>query len=165
VKILGFVLALMLLTPQPPAGGKIESDYDKKADFSKYKTYTWTMRPESYRPKAHDLIVAGIDNQMASLGLSRDDSGKGDLSLTYLTLRTAQVNLKEVEKLEREGNKEQAHLYDMGKLVIVVREASTNRRLWAATTLEHMSQDQAAREQTINQAITRLFQTYPTRKK
>jgi hypothetical protein len=163
--MLGCALALLLFATQSPTGGKVESEYDKSADFSKYRTYTWIMRPEAYRPKAHDLIVADIDKQMAARGLKRDDSGKGDLTITYLTLRTAQVNLKEVEKLEREGNKEQAQLYDMGKLVIVLREAGSTRRLWAATTLEPLSPDEKAREQTINQAVVKLFATYPKSKK
>jgi hypothetical protein len=92
-------------------------------------------------------------------------SAASDLTVTYFTLRSAYVDLKEVEKLEREGYKEQARIYDMGKLVVVVRERGTKRQLWAANTLEPLSPDSAAREQTINEAVVKVFQTYPTRTK
>ena len=165
MKILGCALALLLFAGQPPAGGKVQSEYDKKADFSKYRTYNWLHAPESYRPKLHDLLVASIDKEMAALGLTRMDTGKADLTVRYLGVRTAQVDLKEVEKLEREGNKEQAKLYDMGKLVIVLRESGSDKRLWAATTLEPLSQDEAVRQKTVSDAVAKLFQTYPARRK
>ena len=80
------------------------------------------------------------------------------------------ADLAQLDKLtpsgaEREGNKEQAQLYDMGKLVIVLREAGSTRRLWAATTLEPLSPDEKAREQTVNQAVIKLFATYPKSRK
>jgi hypothetical protein len=120
---------------------------------------------EAIAPLGHKLLVAGIEREMSSLGLTKDDSGQADLTVTYFTLRSAYVDLKEVEKLEREGYKEQPQIYDMGKLVVVVRERSTKRQLWAANTLEPLSPDPAQREQTINQAVVKIFQTYPTRSK
>lgn len=165
MKSLGCVLALALFVAQPPAGRAVASEHDRKTDFTKYRTYTWHKGHEAFDPVAHKLLVAGIEREMSALGLRKDDSGGADLAVTYHTLRSAEVNLKEVEKLEREGRTGQAHTYDMGKLLIVVREAGTRRQLWAANTLEYLSRDPAEREQTIRQAVVTLFETYPTRKK
>ena len=165
MKTLGCVLALLLFVAQPPSGGAVASEYDKKADFTKYRTYTWQKGHQAFDPSTHKLLVAEIEREMSALGLRKDDSGGADLTVTYHALRSAEVNLKEVEKLEREGNAGQAPTYDTGKLLIVVREADTKRQLWAANTLEYLSRDRAAREQTIRQAIVSLFETYPTRKK
>jgi Domain of unknown function (DUF4136) len=159
------LLVVLLSVAQPPAEGKVASEYDKKADFTVYRTYTWQKGHEAYDRAAHKLLVAAIDRELAALGLRKDDGGTPDLTVTYHSLRSAEVNLKEVEKLEREGNAGQAPTYDMGKLLIVVREASTRRQLWAANTLEYLSKDPAAREQIVQRAVTRLFETYPTRKK
>jgi len=164
MKSLGYVLALLLFLPQPPREGKVASEYDKKADFATYKTYTWVEGRKATVPLGHELLVKGIEKEMSARGLTKDDSGQAHLTVAYYTLRTSYVDLKEVEKLEREGYKEQAQIYDMGKLVVVVRERSTKRQLWAANTLEPLSADPAARERTINDAVVKLFQTYPTRK-
>ncbi len=163
--ILGYALALLLFAAQPPGAGKVTSDYDKTADFAKYRTYAWSHAPADYRAKVHDLLVAGIDKEMATLGFTKTDDVKADLTLKYFTVRSTSIDLKELEKAEREGNKNKATTYDMGKLAVVLRETATDKRLWAAQTQEFMSPDVATREATVAQAVTKVFQTFPKRKK
>jgi hypothetical protein len=165
MKSLGWVLVLLMFVAQPPKPGKVASEYDKKTDFSKYRTYTWMPGLEARVPEAHTLIVAGIDREMSGLGLTRVAGADADLTVTYHSLRSTYINLKELEKAQRDGNKEQAPTYDLGKLVIVVHENGSKRQLWAANTAEYLRPDPAAREQTINQAVTKIFATYPTRRK
>ncbi len=162
---LGWGLVLLIFVAQPPKPGKVASEYDKKTDFSKYRTYTWMAGLEARVPQAHTLIVAGIDREMSALGLTQVAGTDADLTVTYHALRSTYINLKELEKAQREGNKEQAPSYDLGKLVIVVRENPSKRQLWAANTAEYMSPDPVAREETIKEAVMRVFATYPTRRK
>ncbi len=161
---LGWGLVLLMFVAQPPKPGKVASEYDKQADFSKYRTYTWMPGLEARVPQAHTLIVAGIDREMSALGLTRV-AGDADLTVTYHALRSTYINLKELEKAQRDGNNEQAPSYDLGTLVIVLRENGSKRQLWAANTAEYMSPDPAVREQTIDQAVTRVFAAYPGRRK
>jgi hypothetical protein len=165
MKSLGCILAMLLFVGQLPEAGKVASEYDRKADFTTYRTYTWQKGHEAYNPAVHKLLVAAIDRELSALGLRKDDSGSADLTVTYHSLRSTEVNLQEVEKLEREGNTGPAHTYGVGKLLVVVREAKTRRQLWAANTLEHLSKEPAVNEQVIDRAVVRLFETYPTRKK
>ena len=160
--ILGYALALLMFAAQP-AGGKVKSDYDKSVDFAKYRTYTWSHAPEDYRPAMHDLIVSGIDKEMAALGFTKSDDPKADMTLRYFTVRSTSIDMKELEKAEREGNK--AKSYDVGKLTVVLRDTATDKRLWAAQTQEYMNPDVAKREETTRQAIAKVFQSYPKRKK
>ena len=163
MNILGYGLALLLLAVQPPASGKVTSDYDKSADFAKYRTYAWSHGPADYRPKLHDLLVAEIDRQMATLGFTRSEDPKADLTLRYFTVRSTSIDMKELEKAEREGAK--AKSYDVGKLAVVLRETATDKRLWAAQTQEVMNADVAAREAAVRDAVTKVFQSYPKKKK
>jgi len=165
VTILGFALALLMFAGQPPGAGKAASEYDKTVDFAKYRTYKWSHAPEDYRPKVHDLLVADIDKEMAALGFTKTEDPKADLTLRYFTLRSSQIDLKQLEKAEREGRKDKPTSYDMGKLVVVLRETSTDKRVWAANTQEYMNPDVAKREETIRQAVAKVFQTYPKPKK
>ena len=165
MNILGYALALLMFAAQPPASGKVHSDYDKTVDFAKYRTYTWSHGPVDYRPKLHDLLVADIDKEMAALGFTKSTDPKADLTLRYFTVRSTSIDMKELEKAEREGSKEQAKSYDVGKLAVVLRETATDKRVWAAQTQEYMSPDMAKREETVRQAVTKVFQTYPKKKK
>jgi hypothetical protein len=159
-------LALLLFLLQPPTdGGKVASEYDKQANFATYRTYGWLPGHHAYDPAAHKLLVATIDRELSALGLQSNDPASADLTVSYYTLRTTDVNLKEVEKLAREGNTGAAPTYDLGKLVVVVREARTLRQLWAANTREYLSPDRDIREETIKRAVKTLFETYPTRRK
>jgi hypothetical protein len=160
------VLALLLFLLQlPTGGGKVASEYDRKANFAAFRTYGWLPGHHAYDPGTHKLLVATIDRELSALGLQSHDPASADVTVSYYTLRMKDVNLKEVEKLAREGKTGPAPTYDLGKLVIVVRDAHTRRQLWAANTREYLSPDRDSREKTITQAVTNLFATYPTRKK
>jgi hypothetical protein len=60
---------------------KTKVGYDKSADFSRYKTYTWAepaMPPT--RPMLYSTVVASVDDNLKSKGLQRVDKN-GDLTL------------------------------------------------------------------------------------
>ena len=71
--------------------------------------------PEDYRPKMHDLLVSAIDKAMATCGFTKTRSESG-LDLEYFTVASTSIDLKELEKAEREGNKSKAGPYYVGKL-------------------------------------------------
>jgi hypothetical protein len=61
---------------------KTKIGYDKSADFSKYKTYTWA-KPDHpiMRPQLFQDVVATIDQDLQTKGLTRVDA-HGDLCLS-----------------------------------------------------------------------------------
>lgn len=60
---------------------KVKVGYDKSADFSKYRTYTWA-KPQTppTRPLLYETVVGTIDDQLKAKGLERTDKN-GDLTL------------------------------------------------------------------------------------
>ena len=100
---------------------------------------------------------------MATLGYTKTDDAKADLTLRYFTVRSTSIDMKELEKAEKEGIK--AKSYDVGKLAVVLRETSSDKRVWAAQTQEYMKAETAEREATVNQAVAKVFQSFPKRKK
>jgi len=61
---------------------KTKIGYDKSADFSKYKTYTWA-KPDHpiMRPQLFQDVVGTIDQDLQAKGLTRVDAN-GDLTLS-----------------------------------------------------------------------------------
>jgi len=59
---------LMLLLTAAVQAGKVKVTYDKKADFSRYKTYSWDMGMPAIQPEADQYIKAHIDMILADRG-------------------------------------------------------------------------------------------------
>ena len=164
MKTFSWVLAFVLFVAQSPAGYPVETERDKKADFTRYRTYTWGPGYAAFDPGGHKVLVGAIEGELSALGLTKQDTGTADLTVAYYSLHYLQVNIKEFDRLYREKRPTASATYNMGKLVIVVTDTSTTRQLWAAKTREYLSSDAAAREQAIQQVVAKLFATYPTRR-
>ena len=163
MKSVVIVLLGLLVAPQDAAVGKVESEFDKKVNFSELRTYAWTSGYDANRPDAHKAIVAAFEAQMASLGLTKVASG-ADVTLAYYTVASFEVDLKDLEKMEREGRRGIAPTKGLGRLVVMMRGTASNQRIWAASTREYLDPDTAKLPDTIRTVTARLFDTYPGRK-
>lgn len=55
--------------------GSVTYDYDRGADFSRYKTYAWTRGTELTDELNHARVVRAVDAQLAAKGLTRVEPG------------------------------------------------------------------------------------------
>jgi hypothetical protein len=161
-----FAYTLLLLFLVPQSTDKVESSFDKKADFSAFRTYAWNKGHEAFNPAAHQAIVEAIDTEMAALGYMKGDARTTDVVLKYHVVRGSDVDLEVLEKAQRAGRTEPVREGILGKLVVVLyRTGSTSTPLWQAQTRRHLSDDAATATREIQQAVASLFETYPGRKK
>jgi hypothetical protein len=58
----------------------VKTDFDKKTDFSRYHTYSW-IKVNAGNSLWADRIREAVDNQLATKGWSKTDSG-GDVGVT-----------------------------------------------------------------------------------
>lgn len=156
------VLALLLFTPQDM--GKMESDFDKKANFSSFKTYAWGAGHKVFDEATHKLIVDTMDAQMTALGFTKVDTPKADVILKYHSVRESTVDLKALDKAQRAGQKDPPTKM-VGVLVAAMYPAKSDEPLWHARTRRQVSDDPAIRTGEIQKAIAALFATYPGQKK
>ena len=109
--------------------------------------------------------MSAIDAQMAALGLKQAEAKGADVTLRYLAVRSTSVDLEKLEALKKQGGDAAGADFTVGRLVIVMEEAKSNRRLWAADGVERLNPAVADRDKTISAVVARLFETYPTRQK
>ena len=74
--------ALVLLLPALALAQKTSFDFDKTADFSKFKTYTLKDGTKVGDPLIDNRIVAAIEAEFAAKGLTRSDA-KPDVVAVY----------------------------------------------------------------------------------
>jgi hypothetical protein len=153
-------LCLLLAATQGAKVGVVESTFDKSTDFRALRTYSWQAGYDAYDPAIHKLIVAAIDAEMTGLGFTKVASG-GDATIAYYSVLSTEVDIKALEKLQREGKTTAPPTKSLGRLVIIMRKPGGDASLWTASTREHVEREQA--ETTIRVVAQRLFEKYPGR--
>ena len=64
----------------------VNYDFDRAANFAKYKTYAWTRGTELSDPLSHQRVVRSIESQLGLKGLNKADVGSApDLLVAYHT--------------------------------------------------------------------------------
>jgi hypothetical protein len=160
MNVIVLMLSIVLAAAQGAKVGEVETSFDKRASFQAFKTYSWQPGYDAYDPAIHKLIVSAIDQEMAGLGFAKVASG-ADVTIAYYSVLSTEVDLKALEKLQREGKATASAEKSLGRLMVIMRKPNVEERLWSATTREHISREQA--EATIRTVAKRLFEKYPGR--
>jgi hypothetical protein len=158
------LLLLLFVSQGRPVTGKVNSTYDKSADFKALKTYSWVAGQKAYNPAVHSAIVAAVDGEMASLGLKKVD-GTGDVTVRYLAVRSTSVDLDKLQELEKQKMDASGADVTVGRLVIAVEDGKSAKRLWAADSVERLNPSAKDNDAVIKSVVARMFETYPTRLK
>ena len=159
MKVMMFALVGLFVYAQSDAIGKVESSFDKKADFAALRTYSWAGGARAYNEEAHRLVVAAFEKEMTTLGFKQVTSG-ADVLLSYYNVTSTDVDLKKLDEATRAGNAAPTKM--RARMMIVMRAPATRAELWSAITREYVEPDQLAA--TVQRVAERLFATYPGKK-
>jgi hypothetical protein len=159
---LACALVLALFTPQ--AIGEVETHFDKTANFSALRTYSWSKGHQAFDPAAHKMITEAIDAEMTGLGFTKADAAKADVLLTYHSVRSSEVDLKALDKLGP-GQDAASATKILGRLAVVLSNPTSRATLWSAGTRRRLSDDPGKWKDEVLRAVQALFDTYPGRKK
>lgn len=76
--------ALIALVPGALEAQTVKIDFDKQADFSKYKTFAWSESQEPAPNAAnHVRITRAVEAELLAHGLVKAESGPPDLKVRY----------------------------------------------------------------------------------
>jgi hypothetical protein len=156
-------LCLLALVQSAPVT-KVETTFDKSVDFKSLRTYSWVRGYDAYNPEAHKLIVAAIEDEMTRLGFKKV-TDKPDVTISYYTVASTEVDLKALEAQERARQSGDAQTKTLGRLLVMMRPPKGGERLWSASTRDYVDSDMSKFQDTIRAITQRLFDAYPTRAK
>jgi hypothetical protein len=162
MNLITLTLCLMVLAAQGAKVGKVESDFDKAADFRSFRTYSWQPGYDAHDPTVHKMIVSAIERELAQLGFTKRDTN-ADVTIAYYTVLSTEIDLKALDRLEREGRSGMP-TKSLGRLLIIMRKPGADQRLWSVSTREHVDPDPAKAEETIAATTSKLFAEYPGRR-
>jgi hypothetical protein len=135
---------------------RVKVTADPQTDFKKIKSYSWLPRHIAANEEIEEQIIAAIDRELRSVGLTQTESGSADVVVTYSAYSRTDVNTK-----AKEIAKDVRPTYPVGILVVSLLEPKTFREV-----LELRAATPFARPElgaVIDETVQAMFKRYPYR--
>jgi Domain of unknown function (DUF4136) len=145
---------------------EIHYNYDRSANFSAYKTYSWVDLKSGHAGNQlmDQNIKRAVDQQLVAKGLMRVESG-GDLQVAY------QVALNQEKQFDGWGTgprwwgntRVTSSTIEIGTIVIDLFDPSQKQLVWrgdASKTLD-VSKDPDKNFKNLEKVMAKLFKNYP----
>ncbi len=136
----------------------VKSTLKSGVDVTKFKTYNWFPGQGAYDADLNKQIIAAIDKELASLGLTKTTTNP-DVLVTYHSLQSTRVDLKTWEATASGGKWKD---YPVGTLVVnLLDPKSTQVQLWSARTDQPLVLDKAQYGEAVNRFVSAIFSQWP----
>src|SRR6267143_2329189 len=173
------IVVLLLLTAGQSFAQKVNVDFDKDVDFSKYKTYAFSEGTPTPVTLTNQRIEKAIEAQLAAKGLTRVESN-ADLTVVFhcaITERT-QLSTRSLDGWDwgpgwswgrgwrRWGGGggtsiTQVERIPVGTLIVDIGDSSTKRYIWRGTATKTISSKPDKNEKAIGAAMKKMFEKFP----
>ena len=157
---------------------KVETDFDHKANFSQYKTYSWEeIKPSNSLWDAR--IKSAVDAQLAAKGWTQVNSG-GDVAI--VAVKTTQIQRTLYSFYDNDGDfgggwgwrgfggggfggfgesdtTEQD--YKDGTLVVDLFDVKTKQLIWRGSAEDVLSDKAEKNEKNLEKGVAKMFKDFP----
>jgi hypothetical protein len=159
---------------------KVQTEYDKKANFNGYRTYAWIPQepgPEQAKaardPRVREAVIRGIETGLAAKGLTRTDLDKSpDLLVAVHGWAVNRIDVQAYGYAYRPGpyayyptlpaaTVVDVREYRDGTLLIDLIDSATRHMVWRGTATDTFSP--GAEAKTVSNAIDKTLAEYPPR--
>jgi len=168
------LLCGLMLTASLAIADYVRTDYDRSAEFDRYRTFMWIKEPECANPCANplmnQLIFNAVNAELQGRGLSLVASD-ADLAIS-VTTATSDNNKSEVFYAGLTGGWGWYHYwapkpsitmietFEVGTLVLNLFDTETQSVVWWATGTEA---EKSVRH--LNKTVRKMFENFPPRLK
>ncbi len=160
---------------------KVAYDYDKQADFTKYKTYAFTEEVEKMPVEElnRGRIIAAVEAQLAAKGFTKSENPDVLIDI-FITSKKRTEAVANTSGGGMHGGYYGRYGYGGGfstttvsyndyldgTLLINMVDKSTEKIAWQGRGTKTFDEDASAskREQNINYAVKQIFTNYPPKK-
>ena len=174
---------LMLVAASGSFAQKVHVNFDKRIDFSKFRTYAWLESKHPADGLWDQRVVAAIDRQLTTKGLRKvDPSTNPDLEVVY----NSGVKERTIVQGYDYGYVYTEYLYRRlygplwfwpvgsgswvseveknGSLVVDLVDASREDMVWRGVAKDTLSDKSEKNERQLNKAIEKMFRKYPPKR-
>ena len=178
MKTIKFLPLLFLFVLASCSSVRVDSDYDKNADFNKYKTYAF-FKSGIDKVEISDLdkrrILAAIDTQLAAKGFTKSENP--DLLINIFTKSRQQVDVNQFNSgwgygwgwgwnpWMWGGRSTSVSTSTEGTLYIDLIDAKKKELIWQGEGVGVLTQSMKHKEERIQEFVTKILAKYPPEKK
>jgi hypothetical protein len=152
---------------------KVSVDYDKKADFSSYKTYSWSQGTPATNPLSHQRILAGIDAQLGAKGWQKVENNS-DVVVIYSAATTTETQINTFDTGSPWGgyrwgwggygggsSTTTVQKIPIGQLVIDMADVKNKDFIWRGTASDTLSDKPEKNQKKLDKALAKMFKNFP----
>ncbi len=167
-----FVLFASLLLLSSCSSVRVASDYDKEADFTKYKTFAF-YKPGIDKAEINDLdkrrMLRAIESEMLAKGFTKSETP--DLLVSIFTKSREKVNVQSSGYYPYGygwgwspyywGSYNTVTTSTEGVLYIDLIDANKKELVWQGVGTGYLSQNTSKKEERINEFVASIMEKYP----
>jgi hypothetical protein len=160
-------IAMIILATIPSMAQQVKTDYDRNANFTQYKTYSWSS-VKTKDPLLVDRIKSSVDSALAAKGLTQVDSG-GDLSINAMEITKNQQTLNTFYdggfggwRWGGFGNATTTtETYRVGTLVVDLFDTQSKELVFRGSSSNTLSNNSGKNIKNLNKGVEKMFKHFP----
>jgi hypothetical protein len=166
-KTIVLLIAMILLATAASVAQQVKTDYDRNANFTQYKTYSWSS-VKTKDPLLVDRIKRAVNSTLSARGFKQVDSG-GDLSITAMEItrnhRTLNTFYDGGFGGWRWGGFGDAttttDTYKVGTLVVDLFDTQSRELVWRGSSSDTVSNKSDKNIKNLNNGVEKMFKHFP----
>ena len=158
----------------------VESKADPGADFSRYKTYSWTEMKEVRSEAVKKRITSAVDAQLKRKGFVRKDDGAADLRVAVHPSLSKEYPANSYDPGWEYGwgtwappfgdigtGSSLGQSIPIGTVMVDLVDASTKKLVWRGAARSPLDSEASAeqKQELVDDAMEKLFKKFPSKKK
>src|SRR5579863_4589626 len=165
-------VGIVLLFASTSVAQQVKTDYDRSANFSQYKTYSWE-KVQTQDPLWVDRIKAAVNATLQEKGLTPVDSG-GDIAIVAMEMSRNQQTLNTFYDgfgggwgWRRFGGggfgdaTTTTENYKVGTLVVDLFDANSKNLIWRGSASDTLSNKSEKNIKNLDKGVQKMFDHFP----
>src|ERR1044072_2324798 len=154
----------------------VNTDHDPAVDFSKYRTYTWAMKPQTASPLVQQRIVSGIDARLAAKEWTQAPNGQVTLAAHVITDKRQTLDTMYTgtgmdgwgwrrawgANFGMTSSRTTVRTYEVGTLVVDMFDTASQQGIWRGTASATVPSTPERANQAIESGLDNMFLNFPT---
>jgi hypothetical protein len=171
LKIFGSV-AIVLLTATASFGQQVKTDYDRNADFTRYKTYSWE-KVQTQDQLWGDRIEGAVNAALTAKGWTQVPSG-GNVAIVAIEMTKNQQTLDTFYNGFGGGWRwgggfgdatTTVDTYKVGTLVVDLFDANSKKLIWRGSSSDTLSDKSDKNIKNLDKGVQKMFDHFPPEEK
>jgi Domain of unknown function (DUF4136) len=162
------LMATLIFLTAASFGQQVKTDYDRSANFSQYKTYTW-QKVTTKDPLWANRIKSDVDSALTAKGWSQAPSG-GDISLVAIETTKSQQTLNTFYDGFGGGwrwggglgeSTTTPEVYKVGTLVLDMFDTQSKNLVWRGSASDTLSNKSDKNIKNLDKGVQKMLKDFP----